>query len=102
MSTCPKYTPTNGPESKCHHFLPGGFCKLPSQFRCTEYIIRKGIDLTYSSIRNYLRCPRLFQLADILGIQLREKSVRMLAGSIVAEVLETYHLGGDKIGRAHV
>lgn len=89
---CDIYSQLGG-SGKCHHYIKGGFCKLDNQFRCIEFINRKGVDLTHSSIRDYLRCPFLFYLNNIVGVRIKSKSTRMLMGEIMAECLHTMHLG---------
>ena len=85
MPTCEQIDQSIKP---CLYYLAGGFCKLPLQFRCVEYIKRNEMELSYSSMNNWGRCKHKYYLSNIRGLELVEKPIRMLAGSIMSECLD--------------
>ncbi len=63
------------PESNkpCKYYIKTGLCSRPDMFHCTEYIARFEPVLSYSGVNHFIRCPRLYYLSDIKGVQLKEQ-----------------------------
>lgn len=81
MGKCPKINPTV--DSACSHHIEQGFCKLPSKFRCPEYMKAKGIRLSYSSLQAYMKCKRAYYWTYIKGLELKEKAVPLVSGNLL-------------------
>ena len=90
MSICPDIDTRVSP---CKYYIQGGFCKLPYNFRCVEWLARNTISMSYSSVKDWATCRRKYYYAYIRGIQLRPEhvNIRMMAGTIMSEVLDEVH-----------
>ncbi len=88
MPTCERLDQSIKP---CRYYQPGGFCNLSLYFRCLEYIKRNEMELSYSSMNNWGRCKHKYYLSNIRGLELVDKPIRMLAGSIMSECLDIIH-----------
>lgn len=62
-----------GNNKPCTYYLRPGMCMKDTMFRCIEYIKRFEPTMSYSSVNHFMRCPRLYYLADIKGVQLGEQ-----------------------------
>jgi hypothetical protein len=73
MSQCPYITPT--PDSICAKYMPNdsesqpGFCSAKYSFLCTEDLSNKLPRLSFSSIKNFLRCQEYYWLRNIKGVE---------------------------------
>lgn len=54
-----------------------------------EYGVQFAWDAT--SLSNYEKCPRYYQLVNLLGYQPKDKSVHLIFGGLYAAALEHYH-----------
>lgn len=54
--------------------------------------------LSYSSVRDYLNCPRNFYLKHILKIRPKQKQMNLVFGGAVHDGIEAYHNGYSHIG----
>ncbi len=61
-----------GKGKPCKHYIKTGLCNRTDMFRCIEYIARFEPVLSYSGVNHFMRCPTLYYLADIKGVQLKE------------------------------
>ena len=79
--------------SPCKHYVRGGFCRLPYQFRCLEYLAKHEMSLSYSNMQSFIQCRRAFYYGSIAGIQLKPEyqNIRMLMGQIWSEVCDEVH-----------
>lgn len=96
MPLCPDIDQSITP---CKYHLHGGFCKLPYNFRCVEWLARNTPSMSYSSMKDWASCRRRYYYSYVKGIQLKpeHQNVRMLAGSIMSEILDEVHKKvGDK------
>lgn len=73
----------------CTHHVPDdkdpvGFCDQPKQFRCIEKLKDTLPRLSHSSTLNFMRCPQLYYLRDIMGVKIKPKhqSNALKAGTI--------------------
>ena len=54
-------------------------------------------NLSYSSIRDYLRCPKLFYYQYVLKLRLKQKQMELVFGGAVHKALEVFHQSLDPI-----
>jgi hypothetical protein len=99
LYTCLGYDPSKKP---CAKFLEGGFCTLPSIFRCTEYVKIHEPTLSYSSIRLFSHCKRAFWYDWVMGLESMEKSLPLLMGTIASEVMAHLHSGITPLGHVRI
>lgn len=88
--TCPGYK--KGENKPCVHY--GGFGKCEGRYYyCIEYFKRKKPILSFSSIKDFERCPYRFYLSQFEGIQLREEylSVHMKMGIHLHRLVKDEH-----------
>ncbi len=87
--TCKFIKPTS--TKPCSHYIKTGSCSRPDYFRCVEYISKFEPILSYSGVNNFIKCPRLYYLAQIKGIQLKEQyqSDALKIGKMVDEWITT-------------
>ncbi len=71
MNTCEYMKSEN--HKPCRYYIKTGLCSRADMFRCIEYIARFEPVLSYSGVNHFMKCPRLYYLADIKGIQLKEQ-----------------------------
>ncbi len=70
--TCQMLTP--GDNSPCKHYIrpndptDPGFCRQPSQFRCTEAMKHKLPSISYSRLTDFIHCKRRYYHSVIQGI----------------------------------
>jgi len=81
-----------GQNQPCIHSIGDkfDFCALPEIFRCSEYLRRNELTLSYSTIRNSI-CKRKLYWSYIAGIQLIIKPLPMRLGEIAGEFLNDFH-----------
>lgn len=70
-------------------FFKDGFCQRPDMFRCIEYMARVRLTISHSSILDFWKCPFLFLLKDVIGLQVKEefKNVNIRMGIAFHELL---------------
>ena len=64
----------NSIKTPCNSYIPTGFCSKPNYFRCVEYMANNELIISYSAMRNFLRCEKLYYYTNILGLERIEKS----------------------------
>ncbi len=77
--------------SPCAHYILGGHCTLDKHFLCLEYLRHNAPTLSYSSMKEFISCHRKFWYGHIMGLTLKEKSIRLLMGSIADKILQGLH-----------
>lgn len=77
----------NSIKTPCNYYVPTGFCSKPDYFRCVEYMINNEPIISYSAMRNFLRCEKLYYYTNILGLERVEKSDALKIGKYVDSVL---------------
>jgi hypothetical protein len=70
QKSCPYYT--KGKNKPCIHYQGRGKCQ-DKYYYCIEYFKRKSPLLSFSSIKDFERCPFRFYLTQIQGLQLKEE-----------------------------
>ena len=63
----------NSIKTPCSYYIPTGFCSKPNYFRCVEYMANNEPIISYSVMRNFLRCEKLYYYTNILGLERIEK-----------------------------
>lgn len=89
MSTCDKLDRVIRP---CLYYTGNGFCKLPSKFRCEEYMKKESIRLSYSSMSSFLLCRRKFYWSYMMGLELIELPEALRLGKAFHEFLEKFYI----------
>ena len=64
----------NSIKTPCNSYIPTGFCSKPNYFRCVEYMANNEPAISYSAMRNFLRCEKFYHYTNILGLERIEKS----------------------------
>lgn len=93
MIICEFYNPVEG--RPCTSYIKGGLCSLPQFYRCIEYIRRNEPTLSYSAVRDYVRCKRCYYYSNIMGIQAIEKSYPLKLGETASKILDNLHRGEE-------
>ena len=84
------------PEIKpCVSYLAGGWCSLPHQFRCVEYVKRVNPAMSHSAMKDYCTCRRKYYLGYIQGIERVKMPLPIVLGDIVSQCLDVIHEGKD-------
>jgi len=86
---CKDHRPLEG--KPCFYYIRPGTCALHKNWRCIEYLRRKSPILSYSYIRDYLRCRRLFYWTYIKGIRTVERALSLTVGEIIHSWLAYLH-----------
>lgn len=77
----------NSIKTPCNFYIPAGFCSKPDYFRCVEYMANNEPVISYSAMRNFLRCEQLYYDTNVLGLERIEKSDPLKIGKYVDSVL---------------
>ncbi len=86
---------SNSFKNPCDKYLKGGYCTLPFQFRCIEYIRKNEVKMSYSSMLDASACKRKYYYSAILGIELVKPPIRMQMGRIASDLLDVIHNQGS-------
>lgn len=77
----------NSIKTPCNFYVTTGFCSKPDYFRCIEYMVNNEPIISYSAMRNFLRCEQLYYDTNILGLERIEKSDALKIGKYVDSAL---------------
>lgn len=73
----------------CVYYIKDGFCKLEARYLCIEARKRKAPRISHSEVTTYTKCYRMHHLSYIQGVERIKPNVRMLAGRIFGECLDS-------------
>ena len=77
----------NSTKTPCNSYIPTGFCSKPNYFRCVEYMANNEPIISYSAMRDFLKCEKLYYHTFVSGNELIEKSDALNISSYVDSCL---------------